>query len=171
MTLSLRGIKNESRVLAIDACNSRRLIGVVYRGGMYLDGVLLFGERAKLAIWVGKDIRESKYFPELKILMLHDPSDTIDSESLQKETMLPLLAISTKKPKHDKSPQFLQFHQGKIWVKTLLHAATVRRILDLTWTAGPLPEPVRVAHLLGRSILFSSFNKVKDKSRLGSQVC
>jgi endonuclease V-like protein UPF0215 family len=171
MTLHLKNIKTEFRVLAIDTCNRKRRIGVVYRGGLYLDGVLLLGHRAKSASQIGKDIRESKYFPELKILMLHDPSDTIEEETVEKETRLPLLTISTKKPRHNKSSQSFQSRRGRLWVETLLDTATVQRILDLTLTMGQLPEPVRVAHLLARSIRFSSVDKVKDKSRRGSQAC
>jgi endonuclease V-like protein UPF0215 family len=171
MTLHLKNIKTEFRVLGIDTCNRKRRIGVVYRGGLYLDGVLLLGHRAKSACRIGKDIRESKYFPELKILMLHDPSVTIEGETVEKETRLPLLRISTKKPRHNKSSQSFQSRRGRLWVETLLDTATVRRILDLTWTMGRLPEPVRVAHLLARSIRFSYVDKVKDKSRRGSQAC
>ena len=153
MTLHLRTIKDEFRVLALDSCASKGPIGVVYRGGLYLDGVLMPGKRASK---IGRDILGSKYFPELKILMIHDAFDTVDSESVQKETRLPVLKISTKRPRRDKSQSF-HSSRGRIWVKTLLDTATVQRILDLTWTTGRLPEPVRVAHLLGKSIRFSSF--------------
>lgn len=171
MILRTKSLKPEFRVLSIDTCNSKRLIAAVCRGGLYLDGVLLVGQRVKAAGDIGKYIRESKYFPELKILMLHDPSGSIESESVKAETRLPVLTISTQKPRHDKSFQPFLTHLGRIWISSLLDTATVSRILQLTWTAGRLPEPVRVAHLLGRSIRFSVFNKVKDKSLLGSQAC
>ena len=171
MTPHLKSIKSEFRVLGIDTCSSKGQIGVVYRGGLFLDGVLLLARRPKSVGQIGKDIRESKYFPELKILMLHDTSDIIDTESVQNETGLPTLAISTGKPRDDDSFQSFRTRLTTIWIKTLLDAATVYRILDLTWTTGRLPEPVRVAHLLGKSIRYRPFDKVKDKSRLGSQAC
>ena len=171
MTLHPKSLKVEFRVLAIDTCNSKQLIGVVYRGGQFLDGVLMFGQRAKAASQIGKGVRESKYFPELQILMLHDPSNTVDSELVRTETRLPLLTFLTKKSGHNKSSQSFQFLLGRIWINTLLDTATVQRILHLTWTTGRLPEPVRVAHLLARSIRFSAIIKVKDKSRPASQAC
>src|SRR5215831_19863338 len=167
MTLHLRSIKTEARILAIDNCNKSHRIGVVYRGGLYRDGVLLLGRTARSSSQIGREIRQSKYFPELRILMLHDPSRSLKPQSIKKETGLPILTISTSKPEDDVDYRLIHGAQGRIWIKTQLDQPTVQRILDLTWTTSRLPEPVRVAHLLARSIRFSPFVKIKDKSRLG----
>ena len=154
MTPHPSSLKTEFRVLAVDECSGKGPIGVVYRGGLYLDGVLLFDQTAKSASQMGKTIRESKYFPELKILMFHYRSDTMDLESVEKETRLPLLTVFTEEPRNKKSFESFRSYRGRIWVRTSINTATVQRILDLTCTAGRLPEPVRVAHLLGRSTDF-----------------
>jgi len=170
MTIHLRSVKTEARILAIDTCKKGRIIGVVYRGGLYLDGVLLLGRTANPRDEMGREIRQSKYFPELRILMVHDPSKSTSPETIQNETRLPLMEISTRRL-DDMNYLLFRGRPGRIWIKTLLDSLTVQRVLDLTWTTSRLPEPVRVAHLLARSIRFSLIDRVKDKSRLGSQAC
>lgn len=168
MSLHLRSIKTEARILAIDTCNKTCPLGVVYRGGLYLDGVLRLGRTGRSSGQIGREIRQSKYFPELRILMLHDPSQTIILKTIHRETKLPMLTVSTQKPKDDVDHLFFRGRLGRIWVKTMLDKPTVQRILDLTWTTSRLPEPLRVAHLLARSIRFSAIDTIKDKSRPGS---
>ena len=99
--------------------------------------------------------------------MIHDPTETMIPKTIYRETKLPILAVSTRKPKD--GADHLSFHGrlGRIWIKTALDKPTVQRILDLTWTTSQLPEPLRVAHLLARSIRFSTSDKIKDKSRPG----
>ena len=100
--------------------------------------------------------------------MLHDPTETMIPKTIYRETKLPILTVSTQKPKD--GAEHLSFHgrPGRIWIKTALDKPTVQKVLDLTWTTSQLPEPLRVAHLLARSIRFSTIDTIKDKSRPGS---
>jgi endonuclease V-like protein UPF0215 family len=156
---SLTGLKKEIRILGLDACNARVVIGAVLRGGLYLDGVLAFSKKERSG-QLGREISESKYFPELKIIMVHDPGSRLDSAEIRRTTRLLLInapylennkargAISERSSYHRNQTQGLD-------------PSTLRRIPGLTQVRGGLPEPVRIAHILGKLRVFGRHHQDK----------
>ena len=145
----MRAIKEEIRILGLDTCNPGLTVGVVTRGGLYLDGVISFPPDPRNAISErARRIVDSEYFPELRAVMLHNPDHERDSRSLERMTGLPTIAISKDQPRHDRDYRAFDRKMARVWVKTGLETTILKEILTVSWSFGRLPEPLRVAHLL-----------------------
>ena len=167
MSLRLRTVKRELRILGIDTCNPTLTVGIVHRGGSYLDGVIGFGGGVIVSRVLAKEITESKYFPELRLVMIHDPSKLLDPSRIEQTTGLPCVTVSIREER-GRSYRVFSADRQRLWVKTRLDTTTIKRILSLTWKTARLPEPLRVAHILARSCRLGRYDRVKDKSLLGS---
>jgi len=155
MTRPMRAVKKEIRILGLDTCNPGLTVGVVTRGGLYLDGVISIPTSLKNTMRErARRIVNSAYFPELRAIMLHNPDDERDSRSLERMTSLPTIAISKDEPRHGRGYKVFDGNLGRLWVDTRLELAILKKTLTATWTFGSLPEPLRVAHLLA-SLIFS----------------
>jgi endonuclease V-like protein UPF0215 family len=142
-------IKEEIRILGLDACNEELTIGVVSRGGLYLDGLISFKPSHKNASReIARRVVDSAFFPELRAVMLHGFGHGADLHSIERLTNLPTVTISEDKPRGERSYKAFHSRLGKLWVKTPLKQTILCKILDASWTLGGLPEPLRVAHLL-----------------------
>ncbi len=146
MKLQIATVKKEIRILGLDTCSAERMVGAVLRGGLYLDGVII----VQADVRVSKAIVDSKYYPEIRAIMLHDPQGKLKPEDVESETRLPVIGVSTSDPKHSGYEKF-QVRGRTLWLKTHLATSTVEKILRLTLSAWKLPEPVRIAHLLSRT--------------------
>lgn len=145
-------IKKEIRSLGIDTCKPGRMIGAVVRGGLYLDGIVKFssksaGENPSIA----REILGTRFYPELKLIMTHDPERKLDARMIEKETGLPVIEVRTRRD--TRSNGFEPFHVGRrtLQIRTSLETSIVEKIFERTWTMGQLPEPLRVAHLIAGS--------------------
>ena len=144
-------VKNEIRILGLDSCSPRGVIGVVVRGGLFEDGVLFFSqERDPFGEDVTNSIVETKYFPELRSVMIHDPAGRLDPVRIEQKTKLPVMEVS-EAPMNKRGYRLVPGRRTDLWVKTRLPAPITRKILAITWTMGGLPEPVRVAHILSKT--------------------
>ncbi len=151
MRTSLRYVKKEIRLLGLDACNPRLTIGAVVRGGLYLDGVMAFAREAEgEADLLAEKVTESRYFPELRTIMLHDPKGLLDSRTLQRVTRLPVITVSIDSHVHGRGYRLYGKNQQQLWIKTRLESSSLEKILSLTQSDGRLPEPLRIAHLLAK---------------------
>ena len=149
MIRPVRAIKEETRILGLDTCNPGLTVGVVTRGGLYLDGVISIPTGPKGTMRDrARRIVNSAYFPELRAIMLHNPDDERDSRSLERMTDLPTIAISKDEPRHGRGYKVFDGKLGRLLVKTQLELTILKKTVAVTWTFGRLPEPLRVAHLL-----------------------
>jgi endonuclease V-like protein UPF0215 family len=145
----IRAIKEEIRIIGIDTCNEELTVGVVSRGGSYLDGLISFRPNPKKASREqARKVVDSAFFPELRVVMLHCPRNRGDRHTMQKLTNLPTVAISEDKLSNRRGYKVFHSPLGTLWVKTRFEWVTLRKVLDASWTFGRLPEPLRVAHLL-----------------------
>ncbi len=184
-----RVIKPEIRVLGIDdgkftphTEGSVIVVGVVFRGGYSLDGVM----HTHVAI-DGLDATEKfvsmiNYSPhrrQLRLLMLNGITfagfNLVDIKSLNAETGLPVLALTSEKPDLNKIHEALKnlprseerwrvvieagkIHEitnkgSKIYLELAgISLADAQKIITLTSTRSSLPEPLRVAHLIASGI-------------------
>ncbi len=124
MIRTIETVKPEIRILGLDTCRDGEVFGAVVRGGMYLDGFVHFDLERYGSRQLGKRVLATKYYPELRALMLHDPKNRLVITTVENVTMLPVISISK--------------------------GGRVARgyFLSVTWTYGTLPEPARVAHEL-----------------------
>ncbi len=148
MTLTIRTVKKEIRILGLDFCNNNRIIGAVTRGGDLLDGIISFPTLARPdSRRIAQQIRQTRYYPELRAVMIHDPGHRSKPEVIERTSRLPVIRVLAKKPGHRRY-RIILVKRGLLWVQTGLSDETLRKVLSLTWTWGRLPEPARAAHLL-----------------------
>lgn len=153
-------VKREIRILGIDTCLPNRIIGTVVRGGSFLDGIVVFNASHKNdRNSLGSEIVKIPYYPQLRGIMLHDPSNRLDQDSIERLTQLSVIVLSNPRPENIK--KFIRFRtrRGLLLVKTSLPISTLEKIIDVTWTNAKLPEPVRLAHLLAKTRLSKSLTR------------
>jgi|SRR6267143_1018021 len=145
-------VKKEIRILGLDLCDTRRLVGAVTRGGDYLDGVLVLPSWPALeSTWIASAIIRTQFFPELRLIMTHDPNTQFDPKVIEKLTKLSVIQVDSKRKRQSNSFRSYKVGQNQLKVKSTLPPSIVGKILSTSWTTGMLPEPVRIAHLLARS--------------------
>ncbi len=178
-------MKQESRVLGVDDApfdkfknKSTKIIGVVYRGGNYMDGVVsgkisVDGEDSTKAII--RMVKNSKFFNDIRCLMLKGLGvgglNIVDIDEIYVKTKIPVLVVMRHKPDKAKLAKTLEelgmgkkallVHKaGKIskidslFVQSKgLTRAQAKELLKITITNSSIPEPLRVAHLIAGGIV------------------
>jgi len=162
MRRSLKNVKEEIRILGLDACNPRVVVGAVVRGGLYLDGVVVFPRRLR-AGQLANEIKSSKYFPELRTIMVHDLHRDLSSETIERITRLPTIRVSLDGRSWDRGTGVLYKRQYKLRIRTRLDQSSLRKVLGITQVISHVPEPLRIAHLLAKLHIFGRISQEKDK--------
>ncbi|HEC77205.1 MAG TPA: DUF99 family protein [Thermoplasmatales archaeon] len=180
-------MKKEIRILGIDdmpfSFGDRNvdIIGVVMRGGVYLEGVL------KSTIEVdGMDstskiiemVEKTKHKKQLKLIMLDGVAlggfNVVDCEKIYEKTGLPVITVTRNKPNMEKIKKALKKHfenweerwniinKGKtielkiyytVYTKYFgLDEKEAMNAIKLSIIRGAIPEPIRVAHLIATGI-------------------
>ena len=148
-------VKKEIRTLGLDLCNPRRLMGAVVRGGAFLDGIVVFPSKPiPKSKSIASAILATRFFPELRLIMMHDPETRLDPKTIERLTKLPVIQVDSARKR--KSDGFKSYKVGRkeLQVKSSLLPGILQEILSTTWATGMLPEPLRIAHLLTRSRFF-----------------
>ncbi len=91
MIHTIETVKQEIRVLGLDTCSPGKAFGVVARGGEYLDGVIRFSLEENSSTRLGKAVLGTKYYPELRAIMLHDSNTHVFDGHLEKIKRLTFL--------------------------------------------------------------------------------
>ncbi len=182
-------IKQEIRILGIDdgkftphTKGDVLIVGVVFRGGCSLDGVM----HTKVAIdgldatdKIAAMINSSPHKPQLRVVMLNGITvagfNLVDIHRLHCDTGLPVISVTQDKPDLDSIHEALKnLPDTELRWQIVQNAGGVRVVqnkgaklyvclagisvddalivLDTTSTRGSLPEPLRVAHLIASGI-------------------
>ncbi len=158
------------------------VIGVVMRGGEYLECVLKNQVEVDGSdgTYVCKEmIRNTRHRKQLKAMMLDGITlggfNVIDIEEIYADTKLPVVTITRDKPDFEKIKKALQknfddwkrrfdlIKKGKLHsVKTLHNPIYVKcvgisleeakEIIKISTIRGVVPEPIRIAHLIASGI-------------------
>ena len=180
-------MKKEIRILGIDDMpfsfgdSMVDIVGVVMRGGVYLEGVL------KTTIEVdGRDatrkiidmIFRTKHKNQIKVMMVDGIAlggfNVVDGREVYKKTGIPVITITRDKPNMEKIRDALKKHfddweerwniitrdetheiilEYPVYVKNYgLDMEEVKNIIRISTIRGAIPEPVRVAHLIATGI-------------------
>jgi endonuclease V-like protein UPF0215 family len=181
-------MKRQIRILGIDDApftfleKYSAVIGVVMRGGEYLECVL----RNQITI-DGTDatpvciqmIQHSRHHKQLKAVMMDGAClggfNVVDINALSEATDLPIITITRDKPDQRKIKNALQknfndwedrwallqkgtlhvipTHHNPIYIKyTGLSLEEAKEIINISTRRGVIPEPLRVAHLIASGI-------------------
>ncbi len=183
-------LKSEIRILGFDdgsfeskSKGNVPVIGVIYRGGKFLDGILRtdveidgLDSTEKLA----KLINSSRHKQQLKIIMLDGITlggfNIVDVKKLNEETELPVLVINRKHPNVDEVKTALRnfkdfsarwnmiknagkikicnLKEGKVYYQSIgITDEEAEDAIMLSCTHSQIPEPLRVAHLIATAVV------------------
>lgn len=184
-----RTIKKEIRILAWDdgpfefkAKGRDILIGVIFRGGQFLDGLLkteieIDGEDATEKII--EKILKTKH-KDLRVVMLDGITfagfNTVDIKEIYEKTNLPVMAVNRKKPDLEKFIETLKTmlnpekrlnavkNAGPVYSTSVkdkriffqcygIKKDDAEKIIKTTSTMSLIPEPLRVAHLIANGFI------------------
>ncbi len=176
--------RREVRVLGIDDGPFNKkdknvlVVGVLFRGGEFLDGVL--STKVKID---GRDstnklikmINSSKFRINLKAIFLDGIAlggfNVINIEQLHEKTKIPVIVVMRNYPNYQKIYSALDkaklkvqkklieklnkpVNAGKIFIQTAgLSFDEAKKLVDLTIRHAFIPEPLRVAHLIASGIV------------------
>jgi hypothetical protein len=177
--------KNEIRVIGIDDSPFDKfkkdkvlVIGVVMRGGKWIDGVLSTkvntddDDSTKKIIDM---INNCKFKPQLQCIFLDGIAvaglNIIDIKRLHKKTKIPVMVVIRKQPDIkkmkdvlinlkknskikllDRAGKIMQI--GKIYVQLAgIDKEEASEVLKVVCTRSLLPEPVRAAHLIAAGVV------------------
>ncbi len=157
--------------------------GVVFRAGRWLDGVLstkvaIDGMDATKKLI--EMIKKSKHYRQLQVIMLNGIAlagfNVIDIKLLSEETKLPVIVVIRKKPKMNKIEKALKhFKNGAKKMRIIEKAGNIfsckvkskkiyfqfygvdrkaaEKVIKISSTHSLVPEPIRVAHMIGSGIV------------------
>ncbi|MFH0868335.1 MAG: DUF99 family protein [Candidatus Woesearchaeota archaeon] len=177
-------LKKEMRVIGIDDSPFNKfkkgnvsVIGAVFRGGLFLDGVLstkaaIDGNNATRKI--AEMINKCKFKPQLQCIFLDGIAvggfNVIDIKELNKKTKIPVIVVIRRKPDINNIKKILIRLNKKNKIKLLDKAGSVipvdkiyiqltglsiekaKEILKIVCTRSLIPEPVRIAHLIASGV-------------------
>ena len=182
-------IKNEIRILAWDvgpfefkSKGRDILIGVIFRGGKFLDGLLkteveIDGEDATEKIV--ESILKTKH-KDLRIVMLDGITfagfNTVDIKEIYERTKLPVIVINREKPNFGGFREALKsLPNSETRLKAVENAGPVyyvsiknkricfqsygikkedaEEVIRVTSTNSLIPEPLRIAHLIATGVV------------------
>ncbi len=185
-----REVKGEIRILGIDdapfSFKSREkipLIGTVFRGGDYIEGVL------KTEITVDGDdatdrisemVNTSRHKQQIRVIMLDGITvggfNIVDLKELFDNTGIPIIVVTRKMPDlasikkaienfKDKEEKLkalssageiykVDVNSGCVYIHPLgVDLDDAKKIVKLSVRRGFIPEPIRVAHLIASAIV------------------
>ncbi|MEM3693355.1 MAG: DUF99 family protein [Candidatus Bathyarchaeia archaeon] len=144
----IREVKPEIRVMGLWSVIVRRgytdFIGVVYRGGLWLDGVLRRriknGDREAITK-LAKAIRASPHFGQLRVIITQDSPEMrmtiLKAERLNELTSLPVIVLS---------------EDAKLFRAYGLDDSTAYKILQRIQGSEGIPDALRVAKLFSKAL-------------------
>ncbi|MFQ5761489.1 MAG: DUF99 family protein [Candidatus Bathyarchaeia archaeon] len=172
--VTFRTIKPEIRILGIHdgaplpkGDKRVHIVGVVMRGGLWLDGVL--------RTWITRDgddatqnitaaVGASPHMGQLRVILLPNHAlgglNVIDTTLLWKKLRKPVIVFLRGKMLTKKTPRRYEESLSKVSInRQPAYIATqgitiedAARILEICTTSGPTPEPLRVARLLSAEV-------------------
>lgn len=186
----MRKIKEEIRVVGFDDGPFEKnktknviVVGVIFRGGKFLDGLLSTKIRVDGLNATNKLIKlinGSRHKPQLRVIMLNGITfggfNIVDIEKLNRRTSLPVIAVTRKKPNFKKiknalknlpsfekrwkmikkagKPIRLKINKSYVYFQHVgISEQEAKEIILKTTSHGYMPEPLRVAHLIATGIV------------------
>jgi len=182
-------IKDEVRVLGVDDGPFKRgdadvlVVGVVFRGGNWMDGVLSMRVAVDGLDATDKLVSLVKgcRFKDLRVVMLDGIAfggfNVVDINRLYSETKLPVIVVTRDKPDFKEikaalknlpdsevrwgymrdagEPKPVEVKDGKlVYIQTAgIKFTDAEAIVKLSATRSLIPEPIRVAHLIAQGVV------------------
>lgn len=182
-------IKQEIRILGIDDApfpphtkNDVMLIGTIFRGGTWLDGVLrtyIAGDGEDSTSKIIKMVNETRHKDQIGVIMLDGITfggfNVVNIKEIFHKTGIPVIVIMRKFPDFEKIKKALMrfedhekrwsFVLNAGWVYKIenneliyiqIHGIDLedaKRVVNLSTTRSAIPEPIRAAHLIAAGVV------------------
>jgi len=177
-------MKPEIRLIGIDDApfdkfkdKKTLMIGVFFRGGSSIDGVLsevveIDGNDVNRKIV--KMVTKSKFYPQLRAILMKGIAvggfNMIDIQEVSKKAGVPVIIVMRRRPDKERMKRVLTKLGMKNKIKTLESAgkihkagniyiqysgttlAKAKEFIKLSRGPGNIPEPIRVAHLIAGGV-------------------
>ena len=169
----IRQVKREIRALGIVSKGLRGggglAVGVIFRGGLYLDGVIKAKAHGPdITGALAEVIKASPHYPQIRVLLIHealiDEGARIDPYKLHMDVMRPLVLLSERGPEEWGAPRDasrVEIRSKPVTVIPLgLGRREAERIVMITTGDDVLPEPIRVAELICSALMGLDEQKV-----------
>jgi endonuclease V-like protein UPF0215 family len=178
-------IKKEVRIIAWDDCRfsfaqkNVQLVGVVFRGGDFLDGLLsvrIEKDGTDATEKITHSMLSSRHYDQLSYVMLDGITfggfNVVDIKKMYEKTKLPVIVVQRKKPgkkeflkamKHlsnfhvhkkavESAGKFHEYSESLYYQKAGLSIKECESILKITCIRSLVPEPMRIAHLIASGL-------------------
>jgi len=178
-------IKKEVRIIAWDDCRfsfaqkSVQLVGVVFRGGDFLDGLLstkIEKDGTDTTEKIAHSVLVSRHYDQLSYIMLDGITfgglNVVDIKELYEKTKLPVIVIQRKMPNKKEflkamknlsdfsvrkkavasAGKFHKYSESLCYQKAGLSIKECENILKITCIRSVVPEPMRIAHLIASGL-------------------
>lgn len=154
------------------------VIGTFFRGGNFLDGVLstkIKVDGTDSTERIARMINRSRFNPQLQAIFLNGIAvggfNVIDIKKLSRKTKLPVIVVIRRYPDFRKifnALKKLKMHgkirlieqagkpirMNKVYVQLInITEERAKRMLDIACTRSYIPEPIRIAHLIGQGVI------------------
>jgi len=178
-------MKKEMRILGIDDAPFNKfkkgnvlVVGTIFRGGSWLDGLLSTKVRIDGSNSTDKlieMINKCKFKPQLQVIILDGIAlggfNIVDIEKLNKKTKIPVIVVIRRMPDFKKIKETLIKLKKEKKYKLIEKAGEVHKInqlyvqikginlkdaeeiLKISCTRSLLPEPIRAAHIIAAGIV------------------
>ena len=184
-----RVIKKEIRILGIDDApfpphtkNNVMLIGTIFRGGTWLDGVLrtyIKGDGTDSTLKIIKMVNGSRHKDQIGVIMLDGITfggfNIVNIREIFNGTGVPVIVIMRKFPNFEKIKKALTKFEDNLERWSVIQEAgavykidnkeplyiqicgidleDAEEIVGLATTRSAIPEPIRAAHLIGAGVV------------------
>lgn len=169
MYLRIRQIKGEIRIVGVDDARFERgrdlwtrLVGVVYRGGQWIEGCMqtpirVDGEDATSQLCLM--VKNSAHYGQLRVIMTRDTIfggvNVLDLPAVVETTGLPIIAVSDSEPDMERVVKSLKRHSPKTWERKqaiLLRCGPIRTVeskvgsgpIYIQWAGIPLKQVIKL---------------------------
>lgn len=177
--MEIRQVKREIRILGVDDARFERgrdewtrLVGVVYRGGEWMEGCIQTPIRID-----GKDVtsrfaemvKTSSHYGQLRVIMTRDTIfagvNVLDLQELFEETKLPVIAVSDSKPDMKRVKKALQRIEPDTWEERFAKLSDSGPIREVESRPGRSP-----VYLQWKGIPFDQAVELVQKTATRSRI-
>ncbi len=181
----MRKYRREIRLLGIDDGPFNKfkdreclVVGTIYRGGNYADGILSTKVRVDgndATEKIAKMINQSKFKSQLRCILLNGIAvagfNVVDINELNKKTKIPVIVVARTYPRYKKIYAALKKIKqlkkyklieeagesqkvGRIYIQMAgISLKKAKEIIKVSATRSFIPEPIRLAHLIAGGIV------------------
>jgi endonuclease V-like protein UPF0215 family len=170
--MEIRQVKREIRILGVDDARFKRgrdewtrLVGVVYRGGEWMEGCIQVPIRVDgedVTSQLTQMVKNSTHYGQLRIIMTRDTIfggvNVLDLPQLFATTQLPVIAVSDSRPDMARVKKAFQKIDSTGWkdkLATLSEAGPIRKVesrpgrapVYLQWEGLPFEQAAEVVQM------------------------